>query len=63
MTSPQKRRSSKASPNGDPETDFTRAPLKDKIGLSLKRMYDDVVNEPIPDDFLSLLAQADETAN
>ena len=41
------------------EVDFAKDPLKDKIGSSLKRLYDDVVNEPVPDEFLSLLAQAD----
>jgi len=40
--------------------DFLDAPLTDKIGSCLKSMYDDVVNEPIPDDFLALLAKADE---
>ena len=39
---------------------FSDEALKDKIGDSLKRMYDDVVNEPIPDDFLNLLKQADQ---
>jgi len=42
------------------EIDFAKNPLKDKIGSSLKRLYDDVVNEPVPDEFLSLLAKADE---
>jgi len=40
--------------------DFSEEALKDKIGSSLKRIYDDVVNEPVPDDFLNLLKQADE---
>ena len=39
---------------------FTDEALKDKIGSSLKRIYDDVVNEPVPDDFLNLLKQASE---
>ena len=29
------------------------------IGRELRRMFDDVVQEPIPDDFLSLLKQID----
>lgn len=41
------------------EVDFTKDPLSDKIGSSLRRMYDDVVNEDIPDDFLSILKKAD----
>jgi hypothetical protein len=31
------------------------------IGRELRRMYDDVVQEPIPDDFLELLKQIDES--
>jgi hypothetical protein len=30
------------------------------IGRELRRMYDDVVQEPIPDDFLELLKKIDE---
>lgn len=40
-------------------TEFSDDPLKDKIGSSLRQMYDEVVNEPIPSDFLNLLAKAD----
>lgn len=40
---------------------FAKEPLKDKIGNDLKRLYDDVVNEEIPDDFLALLAKVDQT--
>ncbi len=39
---------------------FAKNTLKDKIGGNLRQIYNDVVNEPIPDDFLTLLAQADE---
>lgn len=42
------------------EQDFTDRSLTEKIGSSLKDMYHDVVKEPIPDDFLKLLADADE---
>lgn len=38
---------------------FTDKPLKDKIGGNLKRIYDDVVNEAVPEDFLALLSKAD----
>ncbi|MCI4646403.1 MAG: hypothetical protein MRY64_16600 [Hyphomonadaceae bacterium] len=31
-----------------------------KIGEQLKQLYDDVANEPIPDEFLKLLRDADE---
>jgi hypothetical protein len=30
------------------------------IGRELRRMYDDVVQEPIPEDFLDLLKKIDE---
>jgi hypothetical protein len=39
---------------------FAKKPLKDKIGENLRKIYDDVVNEDIPDDFLTLLQKADE---
>lgn len=41
-------------------TGFASEPLKDKIGNDLKRLYDDVVNEDVPDDFLALLGKADQ---
>lgn len=31
------------------------------IGRRLRQMYDDVVNEPIPDDFSDLLSQIDKS--
>ncbi|HEX5005573.1 MAG TPA: NepR family anti-sigma factor [Hyphomonadaceae bacterium] len=33
---------------------------QDAIGRRLRQMYDDVVNESVPDEFLSFLEQADE---
>ncbi len=42
------------------ENDFAKDALTDKIGSSLKKFYNDVLNEPVPDDFLSLLDQADK---
>jgi len=50
---------SKNSDNIKVSDDFEKEALPDKIGNSLKKIYDDVLNEPVPDDFLSLLAQAD----
>jgi hypothetical protein len=32
------------------------------IGVKLRQMFDDVVNEPVPDDFLDILRQADNKA-
>ncbi|HET7083910.1 MAG TPA: NepR family anti-sigma factor [Rhizomicrobium sp.] len=31
------------------------------IGRELRRMYDDVAQEPVPDDFMDLLRQIDES--
>lgn len=31
------------------------------IGVKLRQMFDEVVNEPVPDEFLSILRRADET--
>ena len=34
-------------------------PTQDAIGRRLREYYDDVVNEPVPDDFMNLLAKLD----
>ncbi len=31
------------------------------IGVKLRQMFDEVVNEPVPDEFLSILRRVDET--
>lgn len=41
----------------DPRTARRR---QDPIGRRLRQMYDDVVSESVPDDFLGFLEQADE---
>jgi hypothetical protein len=33
------------------------------IGRELRRMYDDVAQEPVPDDFLDLLRKIDDSAD
>lgn len=33
---------------------------QDKIGDQLRKLYDDVASEPVPDEFLRLLEDADE---
>lgn len=43
-----------------PEKSYQGKPLSDKIGSSLKQLYDDVLKEDVPDEFLALLAKADE---
>jgi hypothetical protein len=33
------------------------------IGVRLRQMFDDVVNEPVPDEFLDILRQADKRSS
>ena len=49
---------SKKSSDGSEDDRFRRTRQK-RIGDQLRRLYDDVTSEPVPDDFLSLLEQAD----
>ena len=42
------------------ESNLEEARLRQQaIGVKLRQMFDDVVNEPVPDDFLDILRQAD----
>ncbi len=42
-------------------TDLDEARLRQQvIGVRLRQMFDEVVSEPVPDEFLQLLHQADE---
>lgn len=34
-----------------------------KIGNTLKQLYEDVANEPVPDDFMKLLEEADQNSS
>lgn len=47
-------------PKGDREKNRMVRARQRAIGRELRRIYDDVVREPIPDDFLGLLQQMDE---
>ena len=49
-------------PDRDPKT-FDKKALPDKIGTSLRDLYDEVLNEDVPDDFLNLLRKADDNAS
>ena len=60
MTNKPSSKSAKLETSGD---DFAKDPLKDKIGSNLKQIYDDVVNEDVPADFLALLEKADKQDN
>jgi hypothetical protein len=47
---------------GDPEGEVTLDPkVQESIGRSLRAHYDDIVNSPVPDKFLVLLAQLEAT--
>lgn len=52
-------------PNQTPPTPVsehsTAALNEDPIVLGLKQLYDSVLEEPVPNDFLALLSQIDET--
>ena len=52
---PKKRSRSKS-----PSLDEARL-RQQAIGVKLRQMFDEVVNEPVPDEFLSILRRADET--
>ena len=45
--------------NDDPSLDEARL-RQQAIGVKLRQMFDQVVNEPVPDDFLDILRRADE---
>ncbi len=53
QTSMEKRR------KGDPSLDEARL-RQQAIGVKLRQMFDEVVNEPVPDEFLAILRQADD---
>lgn len=43
--------------------DLEEARLRQQaIGVKLRQMFDDVVNEPVPDEFLDILRRADARA-
>jgi hypothetical protein len=43
---------------GDPVVDEARL-RQQAIGVKLRQMFDDVVSEPVPDEFLDILRRAD----
>ena len=46
----------------DAEGDRSRKVRQKRIGDQLRQIYDDVTSEPVPDEFMSLLEQADKSA-
>jgi hypothetical protein len=48
-------------PNGGDDDALGEARLRQQaIGVKLRQMFDQVVNEPVPDEFLDILRKADE---
>lgn len=46
-----------------PEPSLDEARLRQQaLGAKLRQMFNDVVNEPVPDDFLEILRKADRKA-
>ena len=47
-------------PPPEDELSIEEARLRQQaIGVKLRQMFDDIVNEPVPDDFLEILRRAD----
>lgn len=46
-------------PSKSPSLDEARL-RQQAIGVKLRQMFDEVVNEPVPDEFLSILRRADD---
>ena len=56
----QPSRSGKPRPADSPRTEGDEARLRQQaIGVGLRSMFDQVVNEPVPDEFLDILRNAD----
>jgi anti-sigma factor RsiW len=63
LSSARAERTENLTKEDDKDHDKTRAvrARQRAIGRELRRVYDGVVNEPVPDEFLDLLRQIDET--
>ena len=47
-------------PSRKPDPSLDEARLRQQaIGVKLRQMFDEVVNEPVPDEFLDILRRAD----
>ena len=54
--------SRKAAPPGGAALEEARL-RQQAIGVKLRHMFDEVVNEPVPDEFLDILRRADERSD
>ncbi len=59
MTDPSDRREGRKP--SEPNVEEARL-RQQAIGVKLRQMFDDVVNEPVPDEFLDILRSADNKA-
>ena len=48
-----------AAPAAEPTIDEARL-RQQAIGVKLRHMFDEIVNEPVPEDFLDILRRADD---
>ena len=56
--------SSRRSPPDKAEAGLEEARLRQQaIGVKLRHLFDEVVNEPVPDEFLEILRRADERSS
>lgn len=46
----------------DADAGRSRKVQQKRIGDQLRKLYDDVTSEPVPDEFMSLLEQADKSS-
>jgi len=50
--------------SADPEPSIDEARLRQQaIGVKLRQMFDEIVNEPVPQDFLEILRRADDKSS
>ena len=54
--------SRKAAPANGPALEEARL-RQQAIGVKLRHMFDEVVNEPVPDEFLDILRRADDRSS
>jgi len=51
-------------PSAQGEAELEEARLRQQaIGVKLRHMFDEVVNEPVPDEFLEILRRADDKSS
>ena len=59
---PQNATKSDSSDRRHPDDARARKARQKRLGDQLRKIYDDVTSEPVPDEFLNLLEQADDVS-